>query len=118
RLKKVVGAPREMFELELLPEDLADPSENLDGLGGDVLADAVTGDDRESHVSLLVLRAGSCGIVLGTAPGPQHAGFLSTPSQHAALSTVRSPTPSPFHRSRTASRGRGARDGGSFRTAA
>ena len=49
-LQVVIGAPRQMLEIEAAAEDVADRLQDLDGFGGDVLADAVAGDDRNVHV--------------------------------------------------------------------
>ena len=48
-LQIVIGAPRQVLEIEAAAEDLADGLQHLDGFRGDVLADAVAGDDRNSH---------------------------------------------------------------------
>ena len=44
-LEEVVGAPRQVLELERPPEDLADARQHLHRFGGDVFPDAVAGDD-------------------------------------------------------------------------
>ena len=43
--KIVVRAPGQLLEVERAAEPLADGLEHLDRFGGDVLADAVAGDD-------------------------------------------------------------------------
>ena len=50
--EEVVGAPRQVLELERPAEPLADGLEHLDGFGSDVLADPVTGNDCYSHSSI------------------------------------------------------------------
>ena len=48
-LQVVVGAPRQVLEVEPPSEPLADRRQHFDGLGGDVLADAVAGDECDAH---------------------------------------------------------------------
>ena len=48
-LQKVIGAPRQMLKVDPPAKDRADRLQHLDGFGGDVLADAVAGDDRNLH---------------------------------------------------------------------
>jgi hypothetical protein len=48
-LQVVVGAPRQHLELERPPEDVAGGAKNLDRFGGDVDADAVSGNNRYAH---------------------------------------------------------------------
>ena len=49
RFEVVVGAPREMLDLEAAAESVADGVDDFQCLGGDVLADAVSGDDCDAH---------------------------------------------------------------------
>ena len=58
-LQVVIGAPRQVFEIEAAAEPLADRAEHLDGLGGDLLPDAVTRNDCEAHACLRHSRAPS-----------------------------------------------------------
>ena len=48
-LEEVVGAPRQRLELERSARTAADRAQHLDRFGGDFLADAVAGDDRNTH---------------------------------------------------------------------
>ena len=50
RLEVVVRAPRQLLDIEAPAEPLADRRQDLESLGGDVLADAVAGDDCDAHV--------------------------------------------------------------------
>ena len=48
-LEVVVGAPRQVLDIKPPSEPLADRSQDLEGLGGDVLADAVARDECDAH---------------------------------------------------------------------
>src|SRR5947208_15520793 len=48
-LQVIVGAVRQHLEIERPAERVADRANDLDGLGGDVDADAITGYDSYSH---------------------------------------------------------------------
>ena len=48
-LQVVIGAPRQVLEIEPASEHLAGRLQHLDRFGGDVLADSVAGNDRNTH---------------------------------------------------------------------
>ncbi len=50
-LEVVVGAPRQVLEVERRPETSTDGLEHLHRFGGDLLADAVARDDGDPHGS-------------------------------------------------------------------
>ena len=56
-LEVVVGAPRQVLEIEPPAEAIGHDLEDLDDFGGDFLADTVAGDDGDVHgVSFLSAR--------------------------------------------------------------
>jgi hypothetical protein len=49
RLQVVIGAPRQLHQVEPAAEHVAGGLQNLERFGGDVFADSVAGDDRNRH---------------------------------------------------------------------
>ena len=50
RLEVVIRSPRQMFEVELHAEPVGHGRQDFDCLSRDLLADSITGDDRDLHV--------------------------------------------------------------------
>src|SRR5262245_10676713 len=56
RLEVVVGSPREHFESQRFAADLPNSVEDLDGFGGDVLADTISGNHGDTHNQEIIIQ--------------------------------------------------------------
>src|SRR5678815_3206019 len=109
----MIGAPRQMFQVELPPEHLAGARDDFYSLRRHFFADAIAGDDRDSH------RKGSDGFNTKTTKVFViflffFVGFVPRPWPVAVVSKARSPSPSPCRPTRRAWRDRASPCAASF----